>query len=159
MFLRNPFFARYPLYGIKQIEVKKSIDAFLNVLISSNKTDCIADDEFGFCLEDFRYEAFSSERAKFLEVKSIPKDPMENTMLREINSPLYARRLVGNSKNPDTFARELKASIERYEKRLKDVNVTMDLQKHGRIIHIVVTGKIDDSTNAFYYYENNVDVW
>ena len=147
------------MYSIEQRDVKSSIDAFLTVLISSNKFDCVADDEFGFCLEDFRYEAFSTERAKFLETKSIPKDPLENTLLREINSPLYAKRLAGNSKNADTFARELKNSIERYEKRLKDVTVNMDFQMRGRIIHITVTGKINDPTNGFYYYEKNVEVW
>lgn len=159
MLLRNPFLARYPLYSIKPTDTKASIDAFLNLLISSNKYNCIADDEFGFCLEDFRYEAFSTERAKFLETKSMPKDPTENSFLREIYSPLYAKRLVGNSKNADTFARELKLNIERYEKRLKDVNVTMDFQMRGRIIHIIVNGNINDQTNAFYRYEKNIEVW
>lgn len=159
MLLRNPFSAIYPMFSIEQTDVKNSIDAFLSMLIGSNKSNCIADDEFGFSLEDFRYEAFSTERAKFLETKSLPKDPTENTMLRDIYSPLYAKRLVGNSKNTDTFARELKTNIERYEKRLKDVSVIMDFQMHGKIIHITVNGNINDQTNAFYHYEKNVEVW
>ena len=150
---------RYPIVDLDANSTKESIDAFLKLLISSNKYDSIADEEFGFCLEDFRYEGFSSDQAKFLERNPVVRDAQENAMLAEIKSPLYSKRLIGNSKNSDTFARELKLSIERYEKRLKDVSVNMDFQKNARIIHIIVTGKIDNATNALYYNEFNVEVW
>lgn len=159
MLIRNPLKLRYPIVDLDANSTKESIDAFLKLLISSNKYDSIADEEFGFCLEDFRYEGFSSDQAKFLERNPVVRDAQENAMLAEIKSPLYSKRLIGNSKNSDTFARELKLSIERYEKRLKDVSVNMDFQKNARIIHIIVTGKIDNATNALYYNEFNVEVW
>ncbi len=159
MFIRNPLQLRYPIVELDDSNLKGSIDAFLKLLISSNKYDSIADDEFGFCLEDFRYEAFSSEKARFLATAPAMSDPTENVDLREIKNPLYAKRLIGNSKNVDTFARELKMSIERYEKRLKEVTVNMDFQKNARIIHIIVTGRIDNAANTTYYNEFNVEVW
>ena len=159
MLIKNPLKLRYPIVDLDANSTKESIDAFLKLLISSNKYDSIADEEFGFCLEDFRYEGFSSDQAKFLERNPVVRDAQENAMLAEIKSPLYSKRLIGNSKNSDTFARELKLSIERYEKRLKDVSVNMDFQKNARIIHIIVTGKIDNATNALYYNEFNVEVW
>lgn len=159
MFLRNPLQLRYPITDLDDSHLKESIDTFLKLLISSNKYDSIADQSFGFCLEDFRYESFSSEKARFLEIDSTSNDPDENSELAEIKSSLYYKRLIGNSKNADTFARELKLSIERYERRLKDVTVNMDFQKNARIIHIIVTGRIDNPTKAQYYNEFNVEVW
>ena len=159
MLIRNPLQLRYPIVDLDDSGIKAYIDHFLKLLISSNKYDSIADEDFGFCLEDFRYEGFSSEQAKFLEREGIVRDKSENTSLADIKSPLYAKRLVGNSKNADTFARELKMSIERYEKRLKEVAVNMDFQKNARIIHIIITGKIDNASNTQYYNEFNVEVW
>lgn len=159
MLIRNPIKLRYPIVDFDANSIKESIDAFLKLLISSNKYDSIADEDFGFCLEDFRYEGFSSNEARFLARAATSNDPQENIQLLEIKSPLYGKKLIGNSKNADTFARELKLSIERYEKRLNDVNVTMDFQKNARIIHVIVTGKINNASNTIYYSEFNVEVW
>lgn len=159
MFIRNPLQLRYPIVNLDDSQMKASIDAFLRLLISSNKYDSIADEEFGFCLEDFRFEGFSLDRAEFLQRKSVVLDKSENTELAEIRNSLYSKRLVGSSKNSDTFARELKKSIERYERRLREVQVNMDFQKNGNIIHIIVTGKINNAANSIYYNEFNVDVW
>ena len=35
----------------------------------------------------------------------------------------------------------------------------MDFQKNGSLIHIIVTGKINNASNTLYYKEFNVDVW
>ena len=159
MLIRNPLQLRYPLVDLDDNNMKASIDAFIKLLISSNKYDSIADDEFGFCLEDFRYEGFSSEDARFLDRMPVQKDTTENTMLSAIKNPLYSKKLIGNSKNADTFARELKMCIERYERRLKDISVTMDFQKNARIIHVIVTGVINNAANTIYYNEFNIEVW
>lgn len=159
MFIRNPLQLRYPVVDLDENNLKASIDAFIKLLICSNKYDSIADEEFGFCLEDFRYETFSPEQAKFLEKDVVIKDASENTQLYSIRNPLYDKNLIGNSKNQDTFARELKKSIERYEKRLREVSVVMDFQKNARLIHIIVTGKINNPSNTLYYNEFNMEVW
>ena len=159
MLIRNPLKFRYPIVDLDNNNMKESIDTFLRLLISSNKYDSIADEDFGFCLEDFRYEGFSPESGQFLDRPQVSKDKTENTMLNEIRDPLYSKRLIGNSKRPDTFARELKSSIERYEKRLKDISVTMDFQKNGRLIHVIVTGVINNAANTLYYNEFNIEVW
>lgn len=159
MLIRNPLKFRYPIVDLDDKNIKESIDTFLRFLISSNKYDSIADEELGFSLEDFRYEGFSSENGQFLDRAQVSKDMTENTKLSEIKDPLYRKRLIGNSKRPDTFAQELKQCIERYERRLKDVAVTMDFQKNGRIIHVIVTGVIDNAANTLYYNEFNIEVW
>jgi len=158
MFIRNPLYLRYPIVDLDESNLKASIDSFLGLLIASNKYDSIADEEFGFCLEDFRFETFDLEKARFHENFPV-RDPSENTDLRDVRDNLYMKRLTGNSKNADTFARELKNTIERYERRLKEVSVSMDFQQYGRVIHIIVTGKINNPSNAIYYNEFNVDVW
>ena len=61
MFIRNPMQLRYPIVDLNDGNIKESIDNFVKLLISSNKYDSISDTDFGFCLEDFRYEAFSSK--------------------------------------------------------------------------------------------------
>ena len=159
MLIRNPLKFRYPIVDLDNNNIKASIDSFLRFLISSNKYDSIADEELGFSLENFRYEGFSSSNGQFLERKQVSKDKEENTMLNEIRDPLYNKKLIGNSKRPDTFARELKTCIERYERRLKDVSVNMDFQKNGRLIHVIVTGVIDNVANTLYYNEFNIEVW
>lgn len=159
MQIRNPLKFRYPIVDLDNNNIKSSIDTFLKFLISSNKYDSIADEDFGFCLEDFRYEGFSSDRGVFLDRKNFTTDSSENTLLRDIRDPLYNKKLIGNSKRSDTFARELKVCIERYEKRLKDVGVNMDFQKNGRLIHVIVTGVIDNASNTLYYNEFNIEVW
>lgn len=159
MLIRNPLKFRYPIVDLDNNNIKASIDSFLRFLISSNKYDSIADEELGFSLENFRYEGFSSSNGQFLERKQVSKDKDENTMLNEIRDPLYNKKLIGNSKRPDTFARELKTCIERYERRLKDVSVNMDFQKNGRLIHVIVTGVIDNVANTLYYNEFNIEVW
>jgi len=158
MLIRNPLQLRYPIVDFDGNNLKASIDAFLQLLIASNKYDSIADEEFGFCLEDFRFESFDLEKAKFHENFPV-RDATENTELRVIRDSLYSKRLIGSSKNADTFARELKNCIERYERRLKEVSVSMDFQQYGKVIHIIVTGKINNPSNAIYYNEFNVDVW
>ena len=97
MLIRNPLQLRYPIVDLDDNNVKSSIDAFLKLLISSNKYDSIADEEFGFCLEDFRYEGFSSEDARFLDRMPVQKDAAENTMLSAIKNPLYGKKLIGNT--------------------------------------------------------------
>lgn len=159
MFIRNPLQLRYPIVDLDNSQIKASIDAFLRLLIASNKYDSIADQDFGFCLEDFRFEGFSVEKAEFFQRRNVIRDKSENTELLEIRSSLYSKRLAGSSKNADTFARELKNTIERYERRLRDVQVNSDFQKNGRILHFIVTGKIANAANTIYYNEFNVDVW
>lgn len=159
MFIKYPMKIKVPMVELGDVSVKHSIDKFLDMLISSNKFCCIADPEFGFALEDFRFESFSVDRAKFFEASVNRMRPKENTQLYDIKNPLYEKKIIGDSRTTDTFATELKHAIERYEKRLKDVSVSMDFQARGKIIHINVTGKINDETNAFYYYEFNTVVW
>lgn len=159
MFLKSPIRVKCPMFDMDQRNVKKSIDHFLDLLISSPKYCCIADDEFGFALEDFHYESFSVDKAKFFETKDNPHGQKETNIMTSIRNPLYAKKIIGNSKNEDTFARELKRSIERYEKRLKDVSVTMDFQEHGKMIRILVDAKLNDGTNTSYSYEFKMIVW
>ena len=159
MNVKRPLIMKSPTVTPGRDGLKKSIDAFLELLIYSGKDSFKADDDFGFSLEDFRFESFSVERAKFFETVQNKQNPKENTQLFDIKNPLYDKKIIGDSRTSDTFATELKRTIERYEKRLKDVSVSMDFQSRGKIIHITVSGKINDETHAFYYYEFNTVVW
>ncbi|MGP1447527.1 MAG: hypothetical protein ACTTKO_08430 [Candidatus Limimorpha sp.] len=159
MFVKIPLKIHYPLTEIGDVGMKKSVDAFLDLLIASDKYSCIADSDFGFALEDFRYESFSVDKAKFMESLKSSSLSNEIDLLSSIRNPLYFKKIIGNSKNEDTFSRELKRTIERYERRLKDVNVMMDFQDRCSKVRITVTGRLADGNHTFYSYEFKTNVW
>ena len=69
-----------------------------------------------------------------------------------------SQKISGSSNNLDTFAAELKQSILRYEKRLKDVSVTMNYVQEARKIEVSVMGVIVESEEP-YQYQSIINVW
>lgn len=154
--LQRPFTAKYPI-AKTTTNIVASINSFINLLVNSERGCCIADPDFGFALEDFHYEAFSLEKSEFFDNPFTRIDKNDN--LATITDPMHDRNIIGTSKNYNTFAENLKASIEKYEKRLKDVVVDINYILNGRIIRIEINATINDDTNNHYNYCVYISIW
>ena len=135
--------------------IKKSIDAFLDLLIASGKDSFKADDDFGFALEDFRFEIYSPETGLFHHVEKKKK----KDIIASIEDPVHKSKINGSSINTDTFATHLYETITQYEQRLKDVQVAMEFIMHGTVLLVNVTGIIDDGYDTPYSYFNKIKIW
>lgn len=130
-------------------DMKKSVDSFIALLLSSKKHSCIADDDFGFIFENLRYENIDPNRGLFI-------DNENNTILR---SSIYDKKINGTGKNANSFAKEIKNSIEKYEKRLENVEISIDFQQKGKIVCIMINGILCDHRNTPYSYEFKINIW
>jgi hypothetical protein len=128
---------------------KESIDAFLEILLTSACGDCCIDPEFGFIFNNMRFEIFN-EREGTIFNSTLTDDSTDD--------PLYSKKVSGNSKNINTFATDLKKVIMKYEQRLSDVAATMSYVRDERKIYITVTGIIVD-TQEKYKYDTTLKIW
>ena len=128
------------------IKVEDSIDAHIKLLLTTPLGSCVSDPNFGFILNNLRFEIFNENEGVVLN--SIEDD----------NSELYEKKISGSSRNINTFAIELKQLIEHYEPRIEDVLVTMSYVREHRKIYITVKGQISE-TEEPYQYQTNIRVW
>ena len=155
MYVKRPIIMKKTNVVPGQEGLKKSIDSFIDLLISSGKDSFKADDDFGFSLEDYRFEIYSPETSSFHQLgKKRKKDIIES-----IEDPLSSYKISGSSINTETFARHLQEEIIQYEHRLKNVGVTMEFLMRGTILLVTVTGIIDDSYDTPYTYYNKIKIW
>jgi phage baseplate assembly protein W len=126
-------------------DVKDSIDAHVELLLTTPVGSCISDPNFGFILNNLRFEIFNENEGVVLNSE-------------EEHSDLYEKKVSGSSRNVNTFAIELKQLIERYEQRLEDVQVTMSYIREHRRIYITVRGIISQ-TQTNYSYQTSMRIW
>ena len=129
--------------------VKESIDAFLEILLTSACGDCCIDPEFGFVFNNMRFEIFNEREGTIFN-----SSPTEG----EVNNEIYNKKVSGNSKNINTFATDLKEVVMKYEQRLTDVVATMSYVRDERNIYITVTGIIAD-TQEKYKFDTTLKIW
>ncbi|HBJ76897.1 MAG TPA: hypothetical protein DDY68_03570 [Porphyromonadaceae bacterium] len=132
--------------------VKKSIDCFIDLILTSPRHSSISDFDFGFIFMNLKFENFNELDG----VVSKGKGGIDDTLTSE--HLLYEKKISGTSKNMNTFAAELKETIEKYEKRLTDVSVTMSYVGNQKQVFIIVTGYIP-SLKEDYKYETTLNVW
>ena len=128
---------------------KASIDGALNLLMTTPCGSCTSDPQYGFVFNNLRFETVNENEG----VVYSPRDA-----LAAARSDLYDKKISGSSNNLNTFAAELKKTIEKYEKRLKDVAVSMTYIREERKIYITVKGVIAD-TGADYKNLSVINVW
>ena len=129
----------------KAQNMKTSIDSYIELLMTTPEGGCVSDPEFGFIFNNLRFEIFDENEGVVL-----------NSDLE--HSAIYEKKISGSSRNINTFAVELKRLIEKYEKRLSDVLVTMSYIREHRKIYITVRGTIIE-TKAEYKYQTTLNVW
>ena len=153
MYVKRPIVMKYPTTSTDAM--KKSIDAFLELLISSGKDSFKADEDFGFALEDFRFEIYNPETGTFHDLsKKRRKD-----LIGSIQDPIHDYKIKGSSINTQTFAGHLHESIVQYEHRLKNVEVAMDFIAKGTVLLVSVNGLMDDGYDTPYTYYNKIKIW
>lgn len=126
--------------------VEPSIDSHIELLLTTPVGSCISDPNFGFILNNLRFEIFNENEGVVLNIAD------------DDNSELYEKKVSGSSRNINTFAIELKQLIERYEPRLEDVQVTMSYVREHRRIYITIKGIIS-LTQTNYSYQTSMRVW
>lgn len=126
-------------------DVKESIDAHVELLLTTPVGSCVSDPNFGFILNNLRFEIFNENEGVVLNAD---EDPSE----------LYEKKVSGSSRNVNTFAIELKQLIEHYEPRLEDVLVTMSYVREHRKIYITIKGVIIE-TQTNYQYQTSIRIW
>lgn len=129
----------------KAQDMKTSIDSYIELLMTTPEGGCVSDPEFGFIFNNLRFEIFDENEGVVL-----------NSDLE--HSAIYEKKISGSSRNINTFAVELKRLIEKYEKRLSDVLVTMSYIREHRKIYITVRGTITE-TKTEYKYQTTLNVW
>ena len=124
---------------------KESIDAYMELLLTTPVGSCVSDPDFGFILNNLRFEKKKKNEGVVLNAE-------------EDHSELYDKKVSGSSRNVNTFAVELKGQIENYEPRLEDVLVTMSYVREHRKIYITIKGIIA-ATDEPYQYQTTIKVW
>ncbi len=132
-------------------ELVESIDAFLSLLIMTPQNESVAARQFGFLFNNLRFEIFN-------ENEGVIYNSLNDESQEQFPIDIYDRKISGSSKSLNTFASELKQVIERYEKRLNDVSVSISYIREERLIYITVKGMIIH-TNEKYRYLTTLKVW
>ena len=126
---------------------KEAIDAFIELLLTTPCQSCVADREFGFIFNNLKFEIFNENEGVIY-----------NSATEEEDLRLYDKKISGSSKSVNTFAIELKNSIETYEKRLTNVSVTMSYIKNLKKIYVNIEGTLLE-TNEAYKYTTSLNIW
>lgn len=134
----------------KEKNLKKSIDASIDLLISTPLFSSPADPSFGFVFNNVRFEIFN-------EHEGVVYDSNEKGGVYGLQG-LYDKKISGTSKNLNTYAAELKEAIIKNERRLKDVTASMTYMREERNVYINVKGTIA-ATNKEYVYTNILKIW
>lgn len=130
---------------------KKAIDSSMSLLMTTPCFSSAADPGYGFIFNNLRFEIVNENEG--VVYNSSRKEGALEAMAR-----LYGKKISGTSTNVNTFAAELKRTIETYEPRLKDVSVSMTYIREERKIYITVKGVIVE-TEGKYQYTTVINVW
>ena len=129
---------------------KRSIDAAINLIITTERFGTPADPQYGFVFNNLRFEMFN-------ENEGVVFDSGDTNTMNYIQG-IYDKKISGSSKSINTFAAELKAAITKYEPRLTDISASMTYIREERQIYITVKGTIV-GTGEDYTYNQTVRIW
>ncbi len=135
----------------REEKMENAINSFLSLLLNTPCYSSIADPGFGFIFNNLRFEIFNENEGVVFDSEDVVHDN---------NNPndLYVKKISGTSKNLNTFASELKAAIETYEKRLTNVSVSMTYIREAKNIYVTVKGFIP-AIEKEYQYNTNIKIW
>ncbi|MDO4949213.1 MAG: GPW/gp25 family protein [Bacteroidales bacterium] len=125
--------------------LEQSVRDSLQLLMDTPLGSLPIDPDYGFVFSTLRFEIF---------------DENEGTVFdsRDSRNPIYKKKVSGSSKNLQTFASDLKHSIEVYEPRLLSPKVVMNYRRDQRQVLVEITGLLGD-TNEPFQYSNIINVW
>ncbi len=131
-------------------DTRHSIDRFLELLIATPKGSVICDPGFGYLFSNLRFEIIN----EFEELVNIG----QHTVDQFGDFAIYDKKISGESKNNNTFASDLKSTIERYEKRLRGVTVAMKYVRRRRNIDITINATMVGSGEP-YTLKTKINIW
>ena len=132
-------------------DTKKAIDQSLALLMTTPCFSCAADPLYGFIFNNLRFEIVNEKEGVVMN-SALGKD------LLEARLGLYDKKISGSSNNLNTFAAELKQTIQLYEPRLRDVSVSMTYMREERKIYVTVKG-VQVENGAPYQNSSIINVW
>lgn len=132
-------------------DTRAAIDSALALLMTTPCFNSAADPGYGFIFNNLRFEIFNEKEGVVFNSSGLQR-------LIEGSEGLYDKKISGSSNNLNTFAAELKQTIQNYEKRLQKVDVTMTYNRTARKIIIKVKGEIA-ATQTPYQYQSIINVW
>ena len=130
---------------------KQAIDSALALLMATPCYSCAADPQYGFVFNNLRFEIFNENEGVVYNSSGLQG-------FFEGREGLYDKKISDSSNNLNTFAAELKQTIEAYEKRLEKVSVSMTYIREERKIYVTVKGVIRQ-TGTDYQYLSVINVW
>ena len=138
--------------GLARIDsIKKAIDSAMSLLMTTPCFSSSADPGYGFIFNNLRFEIVNENEG--VVYNSSRKEGALEALTR-----LYGKKITGTSTNMNTFAAELKRTIETYESRLQDITVSMTYIREERKIYVTVKGIISE-TGGKYQYTTVINVW
>lgn len=132
-------------------KVANAISKYLDLLLSTACYSNPVDPEFGFIFNNLKFEIFNEQEGVVYN-SSVGEEIFEG------KTGMYEKKISGSSKNLNTFASELRDTIEKYENRLEDISVSMTYVREERLIYINVKGKIT-LTEENFNYNKTLRVW
>jgi hypothetical protein len=149
MFIKLPFRLSRGHIECEQ-DIKSSVDQFMELLVSSACGSFVPDENFGFVFRNFKFENIDDFLGTIMKSRENPskKDHFA-----------YGKKIIGSSNNANTFASELKKSIEKYEQRLKNVSVRMDYEKKQKFITVEVKGQLNNDRPTDYEHKILFHIW
>ncbi len=150
MFISLPLYVKEKGLG-RDEKTEEAINSFITLLLNTPCESCVADREFGFIFNNLRFEIFNENEGVVFDSEDTVHDN---------NNPndLYVKKISGTSKNLNTFASELKSAIQKYEKRLTNISVSMTYIREEKNIYVTVQGFIP-STEKEYKYNTTIKIW
>ena len=155
MYVKRPIIMKKTNVAQRPDGMKRSIDIFLDLLVTSGKDSFKADEDFGFSLEDYRFEIYNPETGSFYQMKRNKR----KDIIGSIEDPVHNYKIVGSSVNSSTFAEHLRDTIVQYEQRLKNVQVGTEFLLRGTVLLITVTGIMDDGYETPYTFYRKINIW
>ncbi len=150
MFISLPLYVKEKGLG-RDEKTEEAINSFITLLLNTPCESCVADREFGFIFNNLRFEIFNENEGVVFDSEDTVHD---NNNLND----LYVKKISGTSKNLNTFASELKSAIQKYEKRLTNISVSMTYIREEKNIYVTVQGFIP-SAEKEYKYNTTIKIW
>lgn len=137
--------------GLKQEDnMKRALDQSIQLLLTTPQFSTPADLNFGFVFNNLRFELLN-------EYEGVVYDSKNQEEPHGLEG-LYDKKISGSSRNLNTFAADLRDTLRNYEKRLRDVAVTMTYIREERKIYVTIKGVIVE-TQQKYEYTTTMKVW
>ena len=136
---------------LRYADEKSSLDASLELLVSTPVSAFHCDPGYGFVLNNLRFEVVN-------EAEGVIADFSPESNSSALAGEIYDRKISGTSKSINTFAEYLKEAIEKYERRIENVKVSMTYLRAERKVAIVVKGTLA-GRDVPYEYSTAINLW